>query len=289
MREWKWNEAETNLLRGLSLLAQALYLRVFRERMDFATGIVGGQVGKNKIFYFVLAEQLCFVPDFGSNKKPYEPSTSELRSAIRELERVNLIVDYGSNRKNGIVKKLLFASTDESVKNRNDTGTTPRNNTKNDTSKANKNAALNDGNDTGNDSKKSRGTTAPPVSGKNNTHHACETALISDSWQPEDWVNDRLRMAGCDPYDQIQLMSFVAHHRKNKTRLDSNFNEMFIIWVGRDFRRYDQETSPKEKIGAKHGKSNASVSRGGFHEEFMAEQRRSSAEGSRTIIDSECD
>ena len=123
----KWNDWEHQALRGLSLLAQLLYLRVFRWRMNYRTGISGGP--GNRITQRTLIEEVGFVPDPRSTKKAWAPTRGEVRAALAELERprvldpdsepVILLLDAGSSLENGLVKKLPLADVDGSAQNMN--------------------------------------------------------------------------------------------------------------------------------------------------------------------------
>jgi hypothetical protein len=93
--------------------------------MDFKTGLTPG--GGAKVGYQALAESAGFDPDRGSKRRTWRPSKGELRSAVGELVRCGLLADAGSNRHVGLVFFCCLASVDKSVKNMNDTGTTPRN------------------------------------------------------------------------------------------------------------------------------------------------------------------
>jgi hypothetical protein len=129
----KWNEVEHEALRGLSMLAQLIYLKVFRRRMDFITGIAGGP--GRVISHQTIMEECGFVPDPGSKKPRWVPTRGEMRAAIEELERsrrgalgpFRLLEEAGSSLHNGYVKKLILALRDESAQKRNN----PRNDTKN--------------------------------------------------------------------------------------------------------------------------------------------------------------
>jgi len=123
MASYKISDREDAALMGLSMLAQLLYVRVFRARMDYGSGIAGGLARRNMLFYFVLAEVVSFVPDRGSKRKPWQPSTEELRSAVRELERGGLLEDMGSNKQRGLVKKCVLAELGSFVWDMNPTGT----------------------------------------------------------------------------------------------------------------------------------------------------------------------
>jgi uncharacterized phage protein (TIGR02220 family) len=129
----QWNDREHNALRGLSMLAQLLYLRVFRRRMHYQTGIAGGH-GQH-ISTQALIEEVSFVPDARSSKKAWKPSRGELRAAIAELERprwldpddaepVILLVDMGSGKEEGYVKKCVLADLGSSAQNMNNPRTT---------------------------------------------------------------------------------------------------------------------------------------------------------------------
>ena len=81
--------SEDELLQGLSLLAQVLYLRCIRpaaSSSDYAsTGFT----------YKSLAVKLAFSPSPGSTKPPYSPTTKALRCAISELVRAGLVERVG--------------------------------------------------------------------------------------------------------------------------------------------------------------------------------------------------
>lgn len=129
----QWNDREHEALRGLSMLAQLLYLRVFRRRMNYHTAIAGGP-GRH-INTQSLMEDVAFIPDTRSNKKAWRPTRGELRAAIAELERprwldpddqepVVLLLDMGSTKDEGYVKKCVLADTDSSAQNMNNPRTT---------------------------------------------------------------------------------------------------------------------------------------------------------------------
>ena len=123
-------------LRGLSLLAQIIYLKVFRRRMDYRTGIAGGR--GCKIDYQCIADEVGFVPDAHSTRRRWLPTKGEVRAAIDELERprrvldgmdgkiVQLLSDAGSGQWDGYVKTLVLAVRDQSVKKQNNARTTHR-------------------------------------------------------------------------------------------------------------------------------------------------------------------
>lgn len=128
-----WNDDEHLALRGLSMLAQLIYLKVFRRRMNYQTGIAGGP--GNKITLSTIIEECRFVPDPRSPKKFWEPTRGEVRAAIAELERaraiwgdpdelISMIVDAGSGFEAGYIKKCILADTDQSARNKNDPRTT---------------------------------------------------------------------------------------------------------------------------------------------------------------------
>ena len=119
-----WNDDEQAALRGLSMLAQLIYLRVFRRRMDYRTGIAGG-LG-HRITATSIAEEVAFIPDPRSTKKPWVPTRGEIRAAIAELERprpidgdpewrVSLLIEAGSRLDIGYVKQLPLADRGASV------------------------------------------------------------------------------------------------------------------------------------------------------------------------------
>ncbi|MCP4304678.1 MAG: hypothetical protein GY788_07345 [bacterium] len=109
---------EIDLLRGLALLAQVLYLLGLRPRMDYGTGVVGGR-GGGRVTRDWLRTVAEFVPDAGSTRKRHKPTPEQVRAALRELERRGLIVDDGCSRENGLIFFLPYASRDESVQNGN--------------------------------------------------------------------------------------------------------------------------------------------------------------------------
>ena len=128
-----WDDDEHEALRGLSMLAQLIYLKVFRRRMDYATGIAGGP--GRMISLACIIEEVGFVPDLRSTKPRWVPTRGEVRAAIAELERLRplgddpdtlaaLLDERGSGLATGYVKKLVLARTDESVQNMNNPRTT---------------------------------------------------------------------------------------------------------------------------------------------------------------------
>ncbi|MCU7917089.1 MAG: hypothetical protein KZQ95_01870 [Candidatus Thiodiazotropha sp. (ex Epidulcina cf. delphinae)] len=126
-----WNHDEQRALYGLSLLARVVYLQVLRWRMDYATGIVGGD--GRRMSYAAIAEVVDFVPDKGSRRRLWKPTKEQLRAVIRELIRAGLIENAGSSRERGLVFLCLLADRDKSVQNMNPTGTPQRNPTINNT------------------------------------------------------------------------------------------------------------------------------------------------------------
>ncbi|NEV64715.1 hypothetical protein [Thiorhodococcus minor] len=133
MPRTSWNDDEQAALRGLSMLAQLIYLRVFRRRMDYRTGIAGGL--HRRITATTIAEEVAFVPDPRSTKKRWAPSRGEIRAAIAELERarpcdddperlVSLLVDAGSGIEVGYIKRLPLADRGASVQNMSNPRTT---------------------------------------------------------------------------------------------------------------------------------------------------------------------
>lgn len=128
-----WDDDEHEALRGLSMLAQLIYLKVFRRRMDYATGIAGGP--GRMISLACIIEEVGFVPDLRSTKPRWVPTRGEVRAAIAELERLRplgddpdtltaLLDERGSGLTTGYVKKLVLARTDQSVQNMNNPRTT---------------------------------------------------------------------------------------------------------------------------------------------------------------------
>jgi hypothetical protein len=123
--ETKWNDQEDAALSGLSMLAQLIYLRVFRRHMDYATGMAGLNY---RIDYQAICDAAGFVPDPGSKEPRWRPTKGKVRAAIHELERilphlgreVPLLIEAGSNPHRGYLKRLPLASTDQSVQKGND-------------------------------------------------------------------------------------------------------------------------------------------------------------------------
>lgn len=83
-------------------VAQVLYLRILRRRMDFATGVVGLTC---KLSYQLIGEWLEVRPPAKSTKPVVRLTVSEIRSAITQLERSGLIVRV---EKDGEVLPLVF-------------------------------------------------------------------------------------------------------------------------------------------------------------------------------------
>lgn len=110
MKVYQWSDSENEKLRGLSMLAQLVYLRCLRPYVDIDTGIApaNGRI----ICYEMMRDELQFIPDFGSTKKRWVPTGGQLRAAISELERAGLIEDAGSGVRAGIIKKLCLARGD---------------------------------------------------------------------------------------------------------------------------------------------------------------------------------
>ena len=120
------------------MLAQLIYLRVFRRHMDYATGTAGLTY---RIDYQTICDAVSFLPDPGSQVHRWTPTKGEVRATIRELERVlpdlgravPLLIDAGSNPHRGYLKRLPLASMDPSVQKGNDAGTTQERRKTNDT------------------------------------------------------------------------------------------------------------------------------------------------------------
>ncbi|MEW8253749.1 MAG: hypothetical protein AB2747_05305 [Candidatus Thiodiazotropha taylori] len=167
-RRSSWNDSEQAALRGLSLLARVIYLQVFRWRMDFATGIVGG-LGR-KLNYWAIAEEVDFIPDKGSHDPANKPTIGKMRAAIRQLIRAGLVEDAGSSRDNGLIFRCLLADTDISAQKMNDTGTTQERHSESNTGNGSDNNGLDCANDTGTTQERHSMSDTPPVSGISDTN-----------------------------------------------------------------------------------------------------------------------
>jgi len=122
----QWNDEEDEALQGCSLLAQAIYLRGIRRFMKYETGIAGNPAHNPKIKTLSLsglADIAQFSPDWGSKKKAWIPGKEEIRAALEELKRANLIEDRGSCLRDGLIFFLPKADANQSVQKRNPIGT----------------------------------------------------------------------------------------------------------------------------------------------------------------------
>jgi hypothetical protein len=131
MHCWLITKQEDDALQGCSLLAQVIYMRGIRPFMDYMTRI-SGKHGKNqkakKLNLSGLADISRFKPDWGSTKQEWSPTKEEVRAALDELKRAGLLIDRGSNLRDGLIFFLpLAASLDQSIQKRNPAGTPQRN------------------------------------------------------------------------------------------------------------------------------------------------------------------
>lgn len=90
--------------------------------MNFDNGKVGRSQGCS-ISLPGLSGIARFEPDWGSRKPAWSPTKEEIRAALDELKRAGLIVDEGSNLRDGLIFFLPMADTHQSVQKRNPTGT----------------------------------------------------------------------------------------------------------------------------------------------------------------------
>lgn len=228
----KFNNAELDKMRGLRHECIVLYLRI-RERMDYSCGLVGARAGCG-VSWQGLREDLYIEPHTGI--KSGSPGKEALRRMAVVLEKSGLIV----NRSIG--KRLIFlcvlADADYSAQNKPDTNPTRQTDIQADTLKASKHAGFSVVTNTQADTPKTAQADTHPVSGKNSHSHG--RALIADDWQPAGWVNGRLRLAACPPYEQTQVLSFVCFHQERKTSINKNFDLLFVKWAADDHRRYGQ-------------------------------------------------
>ena len=122
MAAWQINEAEDGALQGLSLLAQVLYMRGLRPRMDYGTGLVGDCRARG-VTRDALASVCEYLPDAGSTRRATKPSAEQVRAALAELGRAGLVVrptDRGPRR---LVFRLILATVNHSASARNPRGT----------------------------------------------------------------------------------------------------------------------------------------------------------------------
>jgi hypothetical protein len=92
MRYWSWNEFEDELLAGLPLIAQVLYLRGLRMWMDRATGLVGVRRG---ISWQMLMEVLYVEPHSGLSDTG-TPDKKKVRRALEWLVKAGLVERRGN-------------------------------------------------------------------------------------------------------------------------------------------------------------------------------------------------
>lgn len=117
---------EDELLQGLPLEAQLIYLRGLRRYMNYQTGIVGGR--ERRISYLMLCELLEVHPHQGV--KGSRPDKSKVRRLLGWLERVGLAARQEDNEGYlvfylPVAKKDVHQDADSSVYKKADTKPTP--------------------------------------------------------------------------------------------------------------------------------------------------------------------
>ena len=85
----QWGDAEEKKLQGIPHLAQLVYLRCLRRFMDYKTGVVGEA---RKISWLQMAETTEVIRDARSTERDYRATDKELRVAIEQLIRAELVV-----------------------------------------------------------------------------------------------------------------------------------------------------------------------------------------------------
>lgn len=86
--KWCISDDEDDLLQGLTMGAQLIYLRCLRRYMDFSTGITGQS---RRISRRMLIEVLEYRPPSSSTKPVSQLTQTQIRSHLKELDRVGLI------------------------------------------------------------------------------------------------------------------------------------------------------------------------------------------------------
>jgi len=81
----QWNDAEDDLLQGLPLRAQIIYLRGLRRYMNYKTGVVGGP--DRRISLKMLSE----VAEAFNNRQREQPGKKEVIVSLDQLKKVGLI------------------------------------------------------------------------------------------------------------------------------------------------------------------------------------------------------
>lgn len=109
---------------ALSHAAKLAYILGIRQHMDITTGLVGY---RRRVSYQSLRELLEVAPVPGSHRVERQFSMEAIRVLLRELERVGLI-RWIKSRERGLFFECLVAHRDIPSKNRNNMGTTSRNN-----------------------------------------------------------------------------------------------------------------------------------------------------------------
>lgn len=125
---------------SLSHAAKLAYILGIRPFMDFETGLVGY---KRRVSYQSLRELLEVAPVPGSHREERQLKTDELRTLLRELERVGLI-RWIRSRDRGLFFECLAAHRGSPSKNRSHMGATSRTPIRNNTTNASNGAGFMD-------------------------------------------------------------------------------------------------------------------------------------------------
>lgn len=144
MASWQFNDAEDGALQGLSRLAQVIYLRGLRPRMDYRTGLVGDcrARGITRDSLAVVGE---FVPGACSTRLRARPTPSQVRAALAELVRAELIERPEGFSPRWLVFRLLQATLHSSAQNMSDRSTTDEQPRESDRTKSSSDAVSGDG------------------------------------------------------------------------------------------------------------------------------------------------
>lgn len=185
MPSFQINDEEHEAMRGLPLLARAMYVFGIRPFMDYATGIVGIKRG---ISWKSIAEELYVEPHPGVESG--EPSEKQLRRALVWLQKAGLLSQNKADRK--LVFELLKASRDKSARNKEGRKWADEAGSHVEPLNPNECAALpeEEGREVGGGEMPKVGT--PPVSGNTYTQHNAHVSEIgsrprfqmTDSWEP---------------------------------------------------------------------------------------------------------
>lgn len=257
MRKSAWNHDEQRALQGLSLLAQVIYLRAFRWRMDYTTGVTGGR--GNTIKRPSLTEIAEFVPDHGSTRKKWRAGREEIRAAISELQRAGLIINNGSTRERGYVFHCPLANTDESFQNVNPQGTPNEPPSMNPTGESSNGADSRGGNPQG--TPKELPSMNPHPSGIRYTDNSVERESSNllrprvDHQRgirtpiPDDFAvtEQHVQFAGMHrlPNPHGSILKFIAHHQSKGTE-SANWDAAFHKWLITE-RGYEQARKAQDE------------------------------------------